>query len=138
MNDSLFETRRAQLLLRGWTSATESYGEDMRSVGLGCIDEKLGVPVVEERRKKKMLEGMMSPDKSSGAGAAAESAGSSTSFSATQQPRSPQQKQASQFSSSEKCGAMIQSLADSATQIAQQYEEMVLFIKKEVLPELSS
>ncbi|KAL7485929.1 hypothetical protein ACHAW6_011560 [Cyclotella cf. meneghiniana] len=110
LHDALDETSKAEFLLKGWTNVTEMYGKGMRSLSEFCI-EKNGTVVTDEKRRRRMIE------ENAAAAAAAKDAGSSV--------------------GDEKCGAMVQRLADSAGSVGGQYEEMVEFMKKEVLPQLS-
>ncbi len=56
MHDSLLETQKAYLLVRGWNHASKTYGDSMASIKVWCIDEKEGAPIIDEKRKKKVLE----------------------------------------------------------------------------------
>ena len=56
MHDSLLETQKAYLLVRGWNHASKIYGDSMASMKVWCIDEKEGVPIIDDKRKKKVLE----------------------------------------------------------------------------------
>ena len=56
MHDSLLETQKAYLLVRGWNHASKIYGDSMASMKDWCIDEKEGVPIIDGKKKKKFLE----------------------------------------------------------------------------------
>ena len=121
MNDSLLETQKAYALLRGWTHASETYEISMRSIGEWCIDEK-GVPVTDPKKKKKILDAQEAS--ASGLGGGGDAARTVLS--------------AAGYTTEEKCGSMIKSLANSASSVANQYGDMVKTMSSEVLPELSS
>jgi hypothetical protein len=112
------ENNKAMLILKGWCSLTEQYGKGMRSLSEFCV-EKNGHVVTDEKRKKKMLEEREAVDSSKTSGAERRAFISSAGL-----------------GSGEKCGGMVQRLADSAGSVGGQYEEMVEFLKKEILPEL--
>jgi hypothetical protein len=57
LHDSLVETSKADVLLKGWCHVTEQYGRGMKSLSEFCV-EKNGVVVLDEKRKKKMVEEM--------------------------------------------------------------------------------
>ena len=145
MHDSVLETQKADILVRGWTNASETYGMSMRSVGEWCIDEK-GVPVTDFKKKKKLLEAQEKGVAAAGAGTVvgADFGGGSSIFQAQQRLASSATGDkrglliTGDFSQSEKCGTVIKNLADSAGLVAGQYEENVKHIKEQVLPELSS
>ena len=46
---------KADLLLKGWCHVTQQYGKGMKSLSEFCV-EKNGVVVLDEKRKKKMME----------------------------------------------------------------------------------
>lgn len=141
MNDSVLETQKAEILMKGWTHASEAYCTSMKSVGEWCIDEK-GVPVTDAKKKKKMLEAQEKEKIGAGAtaGAASDGIGGASIFHAQQ--RSVGERRDSlataEFSMSEKCGSMIKSLANSAGSVAVRYDEHVKYMKEKVLPEVSS
>jgi hypothetical protein len=122
MHDSLLETQKADALLRGWTHASETYEISMRSVGEWCIDEK-GVPVTDAKKKKKMLDAQ---EASAAVGGTGGVDGTKTFLAAAG------------FTAEENCGSMINSLANSASSVANQYSDMIKTMNNEVLPELSS
>lgn len=139
MHDSLLETQKADILVRGWAHASKDYSASMMSVGEWCIDEK-GVPVTDARKKKKLLE-VNEKVVVIGAGSGADS---STSVFPTQPLGSLIQMNdkrgslvVADFYREEKCGSMITRLADSARIVSRKYEEMGKIMNDEVLPELS-
>ena len=122
MHDSLLETQKADALLRGWTHASETYEMSMRSVGEWCIDEK-GVPVTDAKKKKKIFDAQ---EANAAAGGTGGGDGARTLLAAAG------------YTTEEKCGSMIKSLANSASSVANQYSDMLKTMNGEVLPELSS
>ena len=56
MHDSLLETQKAYLLVKGWNHASKLYGDSMASIKEWCIDEREGVPIIDAKKKKKFLE----------------------------------------------------------------------------------
>jgi hypothetical protein len=125
MHDSLLETQKANILIRGWTHASKNYRDSLMSIGEWFIDEK-GIPVTEIKKKKKKIEVVQ--ENTSGGGNA-------------QLMFLPTQPQVSfvraDFYREEKCGSIIQCLADSAGEVAGKYKDMVACMDTEVLPELS-
>lgn len=122
MHDSLLETQKADALLRGWTHASEVYEMNMRSVGEWCIDEK-GVPVTDAKKKKKIFDAQ---EASAAVGGIGGGDGAKTFLAAAG------------YTTEEKCGSMIKSLSNSASNVANQYSDMIKTMNGEVLPELSS
>ena len=55
LHDSLVETSKADILLKGWCHLTEQYASGMVSLSEFCV-ERNGTVVTDEKRKKKMLE----------------------------------------------------------------------------------
>mmetsp|Transcript_749 Transcript_749/g.1364 ORF Transcript_749/g.1364 Transcript_749/m.1364 type:complete len:592 (+) Transcript_749:123-1898(+) len=130
MHDSLLETQKADLLARGWTHASTSYAANMTSVGEWAIDDK-GAPITDARKKKRIFEANEKGAVGGGVGVA---------FGADNIPMNDKHVPlaVAEFYREEKCGSMVQHLADSAGSVASQYEEMVKYMNEEVLPELSS
>mmetsp|Transcript_7277 Transcript_7277/g.11461 ORF Transcript_7277/g.11461 Transcript_7277/m.11461 type:complete len:568 (-) Transcript_7277:66-1769(-) len=122
MHDSLLETQKADALLRGWTHASEVYEMNMRSVGEWCIDEK-GVPVTDAKKKKKIFDAQ---EASAAVGGIGGGDGAKTFLAAAG------------YTTEEKCGSMVKSLSNSASNVANQYSDMIKTMNGEVLPELSS
>ena len=166
VQDSVHETKTADLLVRGWVHAAASYCAAMTSVGEGCIDDR-GVPIVDIRKKKTMLAskgggigggvggGMMNSSSNSG-GATTTTATTTTNIHANvvdpmsliQQQQQPHRRGVSSSSTTtttitteyyhtENCGLIIQEMAHSAISIAIKYNEFIAFANEGVLPELS-
>lgn len=131
MHDSLLETQKADLLVRGWTSASRAYGASMMSVGEWCIDGK-GVPITEVKKKKKIFDAS-EKQQDGGVDTAASSA---SMFLPMNEKRGP--LATADYFREEKCGSMIKKFADSAGNVSKNYEEMVKYVDDEVLPQLSS
>lgn len=152
MHDSLLETQKADILVRGWTRAAESYGASMASIGEWCIDEKEGAPIVDESKKKKFLErakagaaGSGHNERSTtgsggGSGVGASGAGTATSVVAMgdHYGKKGVPLVMTDFYREENCGSMIYSLADSAASVSDRHAEMTRRMNDEVLPELAS
>ena len=138
MHDSLLETEKAFSLLRGWTHASEAYGESMVSVGEWCVDEK-GAPITDVRKKKKHFEASEKVANHSSGGAVG---GDTASLFPGQQLGVFGDKRGASviadFYREEKCGSMILDFAESARVAAGKYEEMSIVMREEVLPDLSS
>jgi len=154
MHDSLLETQRAHLLVRGWTHAGASYRDAMASVGGWCVDDR-GAPIVDHKKKKKFLD--MQAAASAGASAGGvdpSSAGeavllaaggghhrrgtSSSSSSSSSSIGGSASVVVADFYRGEKCGSVVQGFADTASSVAGRYGEMVKVMNADVLPELSS
>ena len=152
MHDSLLETQRAHLLVRGWTHASASYRDAMASVGGWCVDDK-GVPIVDHKKKKKFLD--MQAASASAGGVDSSSAGeavllaaggghhrrgtsSSSSSSSSSSISGSASVVVADFYRGEKCGSVVQGFADTASSVAGRYDEMVKVMNADVLPELSS
>lgn len=126
MHDSLVETQKADILVRGWTHTNEAYGASMQSVGGWCIDEK-GTPITDAKKKKKWLEthekgiALDSVIGSGGVGAG--------------EKRGPLP---GNFDRTDKAPSLVDTLANSAGLVADRYNENVRFMKTEVLPDLAS
>mmetsp|Transcript_7295 Transcript_7295/g.15787 ORF Transcript_7295/g.15787 Transcript_7295/m.15787 type:complete len:583 (+) Transcript_7295:74-1822(+) len=131
MHDSLLETQKADLLVRGWTSASRAYGASMTSIGEWCIDGK-GVPITEVKKKKKLFD---ATEKQQDVGVDS-SASSASMFLPMNEKRGP--LATADYFREEKCGSMIKNFADSAGNVSKNYEEMVKYMDDEVLPQLSS
>jgi hypothetical protein len=164
MHDSLLETTRADLLVRGWTHATRAYCDMMRSVGEFCIDDR-GVPIVDPRRKKKFMDANANDASSSRVGGGGVVGGvgggaSSTTIVAVggaaggnvvvgargdvqhHHPPTNNKKGTSaiflDYYRGEKCGSIVGGFGDTAIDVAEKYDEFAKFMNVEVLPELSS
>ena len=143
MHDSLLETQKADLLLRGWTHASNAYATSMASVGEWCIDEK-GVPITDPKKKKKHFEDPAGAGDNHGAPASSRGASSLVSSAHENMlglPGLGENKHLScaiaDFYREEKCGSMIKGLANSAACVAGKYDDMAKFMNGEVLFELS-
>ncbi|KAL9184528.1 hypothetical protein ACHAXT_012498 [Thalassiosira profunda] len=150
MHDSLLETQKADLLLRGWAHASNAYGNSMASVGEWCIDEK-GAPILDPKRKKRHLEAGEKHEKHGGASSVAGLSGSVAGLSvggvsvggvsvggvSVGGDHHSTAFAVADFYREEKCGAMLNQLANSAGHVAGKYDEMAQYMSKEVLPELS-
>ncbi len=95
---------------------------NMRSVGEWCIDEK-GVPVTDSKKKKKFFDAQ---EANAAVGGSGGGDGAKTFLAAAG------------YTTEEKCGSMIKSLSNSASNVANQYSDMIKTMNGEVLPELSS
>ena len=148
MHDSLLETQKADILLKGWTYTAKTYGDHMMSVGEWCIDEK-GVPVVDVKKKKKLFEvhdnnshnnkggGNISVGGIAGGGGDNNASHQQSIIPIpTHQPRGPSVI-AADFYREETCGSIIQFLAESAGEVGGKYDDLVKYMNTEVLPELS-
>ena len=144
MHDSLLETQKADILIKGWTYTAKSYGDHMTSVGEWCIDEK-GVPVVDVKKKKKLFE-VHDNNKGGNVSVGGIAAGGDHSASQqsiipipTHQPRGGGGPSviAADFYREETCGSIIQFVAESAGEVGGKYDDMVKYMNTEVLPELS-
>ena len=142
MHDSLLETQKADILIKGWTYTAKSYGDHMMSVGEWCIDEK-GVPVVDVKKKKKLFEVHDTKGGNVSVGGIAGGDNSAAQPSIipipTHQPRGGGGPSviAADFYREETCGSIIQFLAESAGEVGGKYDDMVKYMNTEVLPELS-
>ena len=143
MHDSLLETQKADILIKGWTYTAKSYGDHMTSVGEWCIDEK-GVPVVDVKKKKKLFEVHDTKGGNVSVGGIAAGGDHSASQQSiipipTHQPRGGGGPSviAADFYREETCGSIIQFVAESAGEVGGKYDDMVKYMNDEVLPELS-
>ncbi len=133
MHDSLLETQKSDMLVRGWTHTSEMYGRSMTSVGEWCMDEK-GVPFTDPKKKKKIFD--THTDKGIDGGTTGSvSSKFPTSISMHDKRGS---LATANFYREEKCGLIIHHLADSASNVSTKYKDFVGFMNSEVLPQLSS
>lgn len=137
MHDSLLESQKADLLVRGWTHAARAHGAGLGSVGAWCVDERDGAPITDAKRKKRLLErdgaraGEPVTPSDGGGGGAVAAAVFSTGGRASFDPRG-------EFYREEQCGAMIQRLAEAAGDVARKHEELAAYMGEEVLPGLAA
>ena len=130
MHDSLLETQKSDLLVRGWTHTSEAYGRNMMSVGEWCMDDK-GAPFTDAK-KKKMLD---AHNDNGGTTGGSVSSKFPTSISMHDKRGS---FATANFYQEEKCGLIIHHLADSAGDVSMKYTDFVSFMNSDVIPQLSS
>lgn len=131
MHDSLLETQKVDILLQGWTHASQIYAASMLSVGEWCIDEK-GTPVTDPKKKKKLIEVAVASDNAGALFPAQPMRGSLFPLSDKRAAISR-----NKFYREEVCGTTIQRLADSARSVSSQYYDLVRVMDGDVQPKLS-
>ncbi|KAL7530908.1 hypothetical protein ACHAWF_003558, partial [Thalassiosira exigua] len=138
VRDGLLEARRADAWAKGWTKAAEGYSVAMRSVGEWCIDEK-GAPIVDPKKKRRHLEqrerahsGDHISHPPGGGGAGGTFAGGA--FGSSHDGGSGNGGAAglnAEFYREETCGALVEGLAEAASDVAERHDEMIGFMSGE-------